>query len=51
MKKILLSVLACLAAMAAMAQEFTFTNGVFFVNEDRYGPNQGSINYYNYERL
>ena len=42
-------VVACLAAMAAMAQEFTFTNGVFFVNEDRYGPNQGSINYYNYD--
>ena len=29
--------------------DFTFTNGVFFVNEDRYGPNQGSINYYSYD--
>ena len=29
--------------------EFTFTNGIIFVNEDRYGPNQGSINYYNYD--
>ena len=27
----------------------TFTNGILFVNEDRYGPNQGSINYYNYD--
>ncbi|MBR6431776.1 MAG: hypothetical protein IKS64_02895, partial [Muribaculaceae bacterium] len=30
-------------------EDFTFTNGVIFVNEDRYGPNQGSINYYNYD--
>ena len=29
--------------------DFTFTNGVIFVNEDRYGPNQGSLNYYNYD--
>ncbi len=29
--------------------EFTFTNGIIFVNEDRYGPNQGSLNYYNYD--
>ena len=29
--------------------DFTFTNGIIFVNEDRYGPNQGSINYYNYD--
>ena len=29
--------------------EFTFTNGIIFVNEDRYGPNQGSINFYNYD--
>ena len=28
---------------------FTFTNGVIFVNEDRFGPNQGSLNYYNYD--
>ena len=24
-------------------------DGIIFVNEDRYGPNQGSINYYNYD--
>ena len=30
-------------------QDFTFTNGIIFVNEDRYGPNQGSINFYNYD--
>ena len=30
-------------------QDYTFTNGILFVNEDRYGPNQGSINYYNYD--
>lgn len=29
--------------------DYTFTNGVIFVNEDRYGPNQGSINYYSYD--
>ena len=29
--------------------DYTFTNGIFFINEDRYGPNQGSINYYNYD--
>ena len=29
--------------------EFTFTNGIIFVNEDRYGPNQGSLNFYNYD--
>ena len=29
--------------------DFTFTNGVIFINEDRYGPNQGSINFYNYD--
>ena len=29
--------------------DFTFTNGIIFVNEDRYGPNHGSLNYYNYE--
>ena len=30
-------------------QDITFTNGIIFINEDRYGPNQGSINYYNYD--
>ncbi len=29
--------------------DFTFTNGIFFINEDRYGPNHGSVNYYNYD--
>ncbi|MBQ6080643.1 MAG: DUF5074 domain-containing protein [Muribaculaceae bacterium] len=29
--------------------DFTFTNGVIFINEDRYGANQGSINFYNYD--
>ena len=29
--------------------DFLFTNGIIFVNEDRYGPNQGSLNYYNYD--
>ena len=29
--------------------DFTFTNGIIFVNEDRYGPNQGSLNFYNYD--
>ena len=36
-------------AMSVGAQEWTFTNGIFFVNEDRYGPNQGSVNFYNYD--
>ena len=35
--------------MAVWAQDLTFTNGVIFINEDRYGPNQGSINYFNYD--
>ena len=30
-------------------EDYTFTNGIIFVNEDRFGPNQGSINYYNYD--
>ena len=30
-------------------QQYTFTNGIIFVNEDRYGPNQGSLNYYNHD--
>lgn len=29
--------------------DYTFSNGVIFINEDRYGPNQGSINFYNYD--
>ncbi len=49
MKKICIILIECLAVMAAWGQDLTFTNGVFFINEDRYGPNQGSINYYNYD--
>ena len=30
-------------------QDYTFTNGILFINEDRYGPNQGSINYFNHD--
>ena len=30
-------------------EDYSYTNGIIFVNEDRYGPNQGSLNYYNYE--
>ena len=29
--------------------DFSFNNGIIFVNEDRYGPNQGSINFFNYD--
>ena len=35
-------------AVIAWGQNSTFTNGVIFVNEDRYGANQGSINFYDY---
>ena len=49
MRTSLLTALATLLAFTSWAQGFTFTNGVFFINEDRYGPNQGSINYYNYD--
>ncbi|MBQ9577801.1 MAG: DUF5074 domain-containing protein [Muribaculaceae bacterium] len=49
MKKLFMTTVAALAVLAGWAQDFTFTNGVFFVNEDRYGPNQGSINFYNYD--
>ena len=35
--------------MAAAAQELTFTSGIIFVNEDRYGANQGSINFYDHD--
>ena len=48
MRKIFITAIACLAVIASSAHEFTFTNGVFFVNEDRYGPNQGSVNFYDY---
>lgn len=30
-------------------EDYTFTNGIIFVNEDRFGPNQGSLNFYNYD--
>ena len=49
MRKIGLSILLALVALVSWAQEFTFTNGIIFINEDRYGANQGSINYYNYD--
>ena len=49
MKKHFISLALMLLAMTSGAQEMTFTNGIFFINEDRYGPNQGSINYYNYD--
>ncbi|MBQ9554623.1 MAG: DUF5074 domain-containing protein [Muribaculaceae bacterium] len=49
MRTVCAFLLASLMALTAVAQDFTFTNGVIFVNEDRYGPNQGSINFYNYD--
>ena len=49
MKKLFISFVVALVALAAWPQDITFTNGVIFVNEDRYGPNQGSINYFNYD--
>ena len=49
MRKLGLSTVVCLLTIVGWAQELTFTNGVIFINEDRYGPNQGSINFYNYD--
>lgn len=49
MKKVVLFVFIALVAIVSQAQDFTFTNGIIFINEDRYGANQGSINYYNYD--
>ena len=49
MRTISTVVFAFLLALTALAQDYTFTNGVIFVNEDRYGPNQGSLNFYNYD--
>ena len=49
MRNLVTSLMALLAVLAAMSQDLTFTSGILFVNEDRYGPNQGSINYYNYD--
>ena len=49
MRSLVTSLMALLAVLAAMSQDLTFTSGILFVNEDRYGPNQGSINYYNYD--
>ena len=49
MKKVILFVFIALVAIVSQAQDFTFTNGIIFINEDRYGANQGSINYYNYD--
>ena len=49
MKALGITLLASLMTLTAWAQEYTFNNGIFFINEDRYGPNQGSINYYSYD--
>ena len=49
MRTISTVVFAFLLALTALAQDYTFTNGIIFVNEDRYGPNQGSLNFYNYD--
>lgn len=49
MRNLVTSLMALLAVFVAMSQDLTFTSGILFVNEDRYGPNQGSINYYNYD--
>lgn len=49
MKHVALFWITLFVALMAGAQDFNFTNGIIFVNEDRYGPNQGSINYYDYD--
>ena len=49
MRRLSTALLASLVTVMAWAQDFTFTNGIIFINEDRYGPNQGSINFYNYD--
>lgn len=49
MKRLSTALLATLVTVMAWAQDFTFTNGIIFINEDRYGPNQGSLNFYNYD--
>lgn len=50
MRRILFfSLVAALTLLRTVAQDAAFTNGVFFVNEDRYGPNQGSINFFDYD--
>lgn len=49
MRNLVTSLMTLLAVFVAMSQDLTFTSGILFVNEDRYGPNQGSINYYNYD--
>ena len=49
MRTISTTIFAFLLALTALAQDYTFTNGIIFVNEDRYGPNQGSLNFYNYD--
>ena len=49
MKRLSTALLATIVTVMAWAQDFTFTNGIIFINEDRYGPNQGSINFYNYD--
>ena len=49
MKRIFTALMALLALLPMVAQGWTYTNGVIFINEDRYGANQGSINYYSYD--
>ena len=49
MKRTGITLALAILSLMAVAQDWTFTNGIIFVNEDRYGPNQGSINYYNYD--
>ena len=49
MKKLSLIIALIVMCLSSWAQDITFTNGIIFVNEDRYGANQGSINFYNYD--
>ena len=49
MKKSSLIIALIVMCLSSWAQDITFTNGIIFVNEDRYGANQGSINFYNYD--
>jgi len=49
MNKIFALALCAMTAMAAIADDLTYTNGVIFINEDQYGTTNGSVNYYNYD--
>ena len=48
MKKILLSLLA-LCSMTAMAKDYT--NGFFILNEDWFGHNSSTVNFYSYPKF